>query len=83
MNILILGGTGFLGKWCAKVLASNNCIYVVGKGKMFQSYNVTSYESGINNLDFLFHLSIEKKIDVVMHFVSILLPSSNADNFIF
>lgn len=82
MNILILGGTGFLGSSCAQELCKKNNVTITGFG---------DYSSQITNIDFrnislqetdtLVTLMQEKKINIVMHFVSSLIPSSDCERY--
>lgn len=84
MNILILGGTGFLGSSCAKKLCDNHNIIVTGIGG--QILNESKYETieiELKEIDSLISIIKEKKIDIVMHFVSALLPSSNYESYFF
>lgn len=68
MNILILGGTGFLGKQCSVYLAKNNDVLSINT-------RLCSYQE-------ILRLIENHKADIVMHFVSTLIPVSDKNNFI-
>lgn len=81
MNILILGGTGFLGSNCARVLSSKHKVYVTG----LEDANNTFYETivlNFNETDRLFTIIKEKKINLIIHLVSNLLPNSTQAEYI-
>ena len=84
MNILLLGGTGFLGKKCAKELCKNHKVIVTGLtddngfDNEFNCYNIPIQET-----ESLIALIKNNKIDVVMHFISSLIPSSDIDKYFF
>ena len=81
MNILILGGTGFLGLHCVKALSERHTVYNTGIPRSdipdnnFISVKLSETERIISIIE-------DKHIDVVMHLVSSLLPNSTLSDYI-
>lgn len=81
MNILILGGCGFLGRNCAKKLSEQHKIYIIDRF-ISQPDLYESYSINLTDTNKIIELIKIKKIDLVMHFVSSLIPSSNYEQFL-
>lgn len=84
MNILILGGTGFLGKSCARELCKNNNVIVAGIGEKLEKeseYKVINIE--LKEIETIINILKKERIDIVMHFISSLLPSSKYDRYFY
>lgn len=84
MNILVIGGTGFLGRKCVESLQVDNQITVIDICDYFFSNPEVDYRrTGLENVEEIVNIIQEKKVDIVMHFVSSLLPYSNIENYAF
>ena len=72
MNILITGGSGFLGSKIAKNLAmqKQNKIYIFDLKKNKDSKNIFFIKGDINNEKKLHKLILSKKINILMHFAA-------------
>ena len=72
MNILITGGSGFLGSKIAKNLARQrqNKIYIFDLKKNKDSKNIFFIKGDINNEKKLHKLILRKKITILMHFAA-------------
>lgn len=80
MNILILGGNGFLGSAVTSALRTNgHNVFVVGIG--VNKNDVRNFDILLSDVEHIKMLLQEKNITIVMHLVSSLLPSSNIENF--
>lgn len=82
MNILILGGTGFLGGSCARELCKKHNVTITGFGDFYpQNTNIDFRNISLQETETLLSLIKEKKINIVMHFVSSLIPTSDCDKY--
>ena len=72
MNILITGGSGFLGSKIAKNFAMQrqNKIYIFDLKKNKDSKNIFFIKGDINNEKKLHKLILSKKINILMHFAA-------------
>jgi|688.fasta_scaffold210699_2 nucleoside-diphosphate-sugar epimerase len=72
MNILITGGSGFLGSKIAKNFAMQrqNKIYIFDLKKNKDSKNIFFIKGDINNEKKLHKLILRKKINILMHFAA-------------
>ena len=81
MNILMIGGTGFLGTNCAKALRKKHTVYCTGiPGPGIEDESFISLK--IHETEKIISLIETNKIDVVMHLVSTLLPNSSHSDYI-
>lgn len=79
MNILLLGGLGFLGRNCGKFLKKSHQVYVVDRVDVdLENY----YKCELHQTDKLVSIIKQNNIDCIMHFVSSLIPSSSQDQFL-
>lgn len=83
-NILFIGGAGFIGSNLIKYLVNNSSNYqiFVLEPKManlvrLQGLNISIVSGSINDTTLIENIIIEKKISIVVHLVSTLLPCSN------
>lgn len=76
MNILVLGGTGFLGQHCAHALSIHHKVYIAG---LFQSpcIGANCFSVTLSETNRIIKIIEDKQIDVVLHLVSTLIPSSD------
>ena len=79
MNILLLGGMGFLGKNIEKTLSQNNTIFIADCKIPNKSKN--TFEINLKNIHELFKILEINKIDIVIHLISSLIPTSDFDMF--
>lgn len=83
-NILILGGTGFLGRNLAKELAgtgSNVFVYDI-KTLPSLSPSVTCYEGDLQDINSIVSIIENNNINIVVHMVSTIIPGSSLDQYI-
>lgn len=81
MHILILGGGGFLGRNCAVSLAKKHNVTILDRFAV--SIPGCKNETGeLHDVAAITDIISREKIDVVMHFVSSLLPSSDLQAYI-
>lgn len=82
MNILILGGTGFLGKNCARALSETHNVFVSGYENNSQiDHSLLSLK--LSETDKIIDFIESNNIDLVMHLVSTLLPGSSEEDYIY
>jgi UDP-glucose 4-epimerase len=85
-NILILGGSGFLGKNIGKSLLSddNNIIIfdIVNSWNDIDPKNTKIYPGCLSDFEYLTNVIKENKITVIIHCVSYMLPNSDIDSYI-
>jgi UDP-glucose 4-epimerase len=81
MNILIIGGTGFLGLNLAKKLIKNNnvVIYSPTADNINLDLNIQKVNASITDIDIL--CSCVEKANVILHFVSTTTPFSSFNNY--
>lgn len=87
-NILILGGTGFIGRNIVEDLLHNNYTIVLlvrnikNNSNQYNSANgITLLEGDIQQYELIESILLEHKIDLVIHLVSNLIPSSSLADF--
>lgn len=81
MKILILGGTGFLGKNCAHSLSQKHIVYISGLNYT-KKFNNNFINLPLSDIDKILAFIKSEKIELVMHLVSTLLPGSTEDEYI-
>lgn len=84
MNILIVGGNGFLGSSCANKLAENNTVYIIDNGTPREclSSKICYFRNNLTNLEEIIKIIELYKIEIIIHFVSSLLPSSTEEDYL-
>lgn len=87
-NVLVLGGNGFIGRNIVKELSENNyrLILLVRNSKKCANYfdynkNITFVECDLKQSQLIESIFIEYKIDLVIHLISNLIPSSSLADF--
>lgn len=73
MNILILGGLGFLGRNITKRLEEKHNVYVADCINSQEDYY---FKISIENTESIIEIIETKSIDVVIHLISTIIPSS-------
>jgi UDP-glucose 4-epimerase len=82
MNILIIGGAGFLGLNLANVLHKNHKVYLLDKSiQSMLPHSIMAemsglYETSISDVDGIVDIINDQQIDCVINLVSSLLPAS-------
>lgn len=87
-NILVLGSTGFIGRNIVKELLDNNYKLVVlvrdrkkSANIFYDFHNITYIEGDLKQSPLIERVLSEYKIDLVIHLVSNLIPSSSIADF--
>lgn len=87
MNILFIGGAGFIGSSLVKQFLTNEKynVFVVepefANVSRLDGLNVKIYREALGNIDKVEKILIANKIDIVVHLVSTLIPGSGYDDF--
>lgn len=87
MNILFIGGAGFIGSSLVKQFLTNEKynVFVVepefANVSRLDGLNVKIYREALGNIDKVEKILISNKIDIVVHLVSTLIPGSSYDDF--
>lgn len=87
MNILFIGGAGFIGSSLVKQFLTNEKynVFVVepefANVSRLDGLNVKIYREALGNIDKVEKILISNKIDIVVHLVSTLIPGSGYDDF--
>ena len=87
MNILFIGGAGFIGSSLVKYFAKegNNNLYVVepefANISRLEGINVKIYRCSLSDIDTIKNILILNQIDIIVHLVSTLIPGSGYDDF--
>ena len=87
MNILFIGGAGFIGSSLVKQFLTNEKynVFVVepefANVSRLDGLNVKIYREALGNIDKVEKILIGNKIDIVVHLVSTLIPGSGYDDF--
>lgn len=85
-KILILGGSGFIGRNLVETLAADNCeVFLLTRVKLFSQFKkmpkVTIIEGSLENTQLVIGTILEYGIDTIVHLVSNLIPSSEKTDF--
>ncbi len=78
MNILILGGLGFLGRNLSQKLSEENNVYITD---CIDSSDANYYKIKLSDSDKIIKIIEEMKIQMVIHLISSILPSSNIEQY--
>lgn len=82
-NILVLGGSGFLGRNIANILSDT---YKISSYDLvlssFLNSNIKQYSGTLSEIDKLENCIIQDKITTIIHCVSSLVPTSDKDAFL-
>lgn len=87
MNILFIGGAGFIGSSLVKQFLTNEKYNVFVVEPEFANVSrldgliVKIYREALGNIDKVEKILISNKIDIVVHLVSTLIPGSGYDDF--
>lgn len=87
MNILFIGGAGFIGSSLVKQFLTNEKynVFVVepefANVSRLDGLNVNIFRMALDNVDGVEHILVSNKINVVVHLVSTLIPGSGYDDF--
>ena len=87
MNILLVGGAGFIGSnLISGLMSRGDCqISVLEPGfaslQRLEGMPINIYRGDLSNLDKLETIIIQQKISVVVHLVSTIIPGSNFDDY--
>lgn len=87
MNILFIGGAGFIGSSLVKYFVSkgNKGLFIIepklANFSRLEGLDVKIYECSIADTDTVKNILILNKIDVVVHLVSTLIPGSGYEDF--
>lgn len=79
MNILLLGGLGFLGQNLSKKLSLNNSVYVVD---CVENNSPNYFKVTLSDTNKLISIIGEKQIHVVIHLISSIIPSSTIEQYL-
>lgn len=88
-NILILGGTGFIGKNIIEFYSKDITVNLVIVARNIKSVDLKDFDSEritlktgfVSDVDFIKDVIIDYKINVIIHLVSGLIPSSSKEEF--
>lgn len=87
MNILFIGGAGFIGSSLVKQFLSSEKynVFVVepefANVSRLDGLDVTVFREALGNVDQMEKILVSNKIDIVVHLVSTLIPGSGYDDF--
>lgn len=87
MNLLFIGGAGFIGSSLVKQFLSSEKykVFVVepefANVSRLDGLDVKIFRMALDNVDGVEHIFVSNKIDVVVHLVSTLIPGSGYDDF--
>lgn len=82
MNILIFGGGGFLGHNCAEYLTQEHNVVVLDKKITKIIQTVRYFELDLCEISKIIDIIEHYKIDLILHFISTLNPSSSTIDFV-
>src|SRR5574344_2278245 len=87
MNILFIGGAGFIGSSLVKQFVKNKGYDVFVLEPEFANVSrldgcdVTIFQGSLMNIEAVRNIMLKNKIEVVVHLVSTLIPGSGYDDF--
>ncbi len=74
MNILILGGKGFLGRNCSQAIGKQHRVWVADR---IDCDDANYFKAELKDSETIKRIIVERSIECVLHFVSSIIPSSN------
>lgn len=78
MNILVLGGLGFLGRSCVKELKKSHNVFVIDRiNKNDSEYFCVN----LSDTEKIIQIIEENQIECILHFISTLIPSSDSSQY--
>ena len=85
-NILVIGGTGFIGKNLIETLVDDgHKIFLITRNKNFEQFRdnptIKSFQAALVDTDIIKNIIIDFEIEVVFHLASNLIPSSVKSHF--
>lgn len=82
-TVLVLGGSGFIGKNLCEELSKNNFVinYDIFEGNFFCN-NILQIKGSLNETQKIRQVLINKRISIVIHCISNLIPRSNYDEYL-
>lgn len=87
MNILFIGGAGFIGSSLVKYFAKkgNDNLYVIepefANISRLEGINVKIHRCSLSDIDTIKNILMLNQIDIIVHLVSTLIPGSGYDDF--
>ena len=88
MNILFIGGAGFIGSSLVKRFVSDRKYLVFSLEPEFANisrlngYDLTVFRNSLSNINEVKNILLANNIEVVVHLVSTLIPGSNYDDYV-
>ena len=88
MNILFIGGAGFIGSSLVKRFVSDKKYLVFILEREFANisrldgYDLTVFRNSLSNINEVKNILLANNIEVVVHLVSTLIPGSTYDDYI-
>ena len=88
MNILFIGGAGFIGSSLVKRFVSDRKYLVFILEPEFANisrlngYDLTVFRNSLSNINEVKNILLANNIEVVVHLVSTLIPGSNYDDYV-
>ena len=88
MNILFIGGAGFIGSSLVKRFVSDEkySVYILepefANISRLNGYNLTIFRNSLSDINEVKDILLANKIEVVVHLVSTLIPGSNYDDYV-
>lgn len=81
MNILIIGGTGFLGTGISNLLSIENNVTAIGKKSNLLNMEIEQIDIELKNINHIKKIILDKEINCIIHLANLMLPSSGLADF--